>query len=131
MLIGIPEGLALFDDLVVPVRVDTPLLDWVPDDVPLLLLLAERVSVEDTLSVLDEVVVDVPLADEVPVLEADEVPVCVLEDVTVFVMRAVDVCVALDMLEVVSFKDQEHIAEKVDVELSRVDGVPLLVLNEE
>ena len=131
LVTGIPEGLELFEGFAVSVLVVTPLLECVPDCVPLLLLLPERVSVPDTLSVLDEVVVEVPLADEVPVLEADELPVCVLEDVTLFVAKPVEVCVALDVLDVVSFKDQEHVEDTVDVELPSKEGVPLRVLKEE
>lgn len=131
LVTGIPEGLELFEGFAVSVLVVTLLLECVPDCVPLLLLLPERVSVPDTLSVLDEVVVEVPLADEVLVLEADELPVCVLEDVTLFVAKPVEVCVALDVLDVVCFKDQEHVEDTVDVELPSKEGVPLRVLKEE
>ena len=131
LVTGIPDGLELFEGFAVSVLVVTPLLECVPDCVPLLLLLPERVSVPDTLSVFDEVVVELPLADEVPVLEADELPVCVLEDVTLFVRKPVEVCVTLDVLEVVCFKDQEHVEDTVDVELPSKEGVPLCVLKEE
>ncbi len=96
-----------------------------------MLLLPDRVSVPETLAVLEGLVVDVPLTDEVPVREDDWLPVCVLEEVTLLVERAVDVCLTLDVLDDVSFIVQEHVPDAEVVDVPVKESVLLLVLKNE
>lgn len=90
-----------------------------------------RVSVPELLNVLDEDVVEVPLDEEVPLLETDELPVVVLDEVVVLVMRAVDVDVGVCIIDHVSRGDQEDVEELVGVKLFRKERVSLLLLKEE